>query len=98
MFSGMAVASCSQLSIFKKHTVHKTLTMSNKCLFFRKKLLGNGKLQSRIFVSAEYSADNFWPNTRPKTFSVDHYFLQLISVQRRKNERVKERKWKWKRE
>jgi hypothetical protein len=56
---------------------------NNKDNFFGKILLGNKKLQNktffvfgstcRIFVSAEYSADNFRPNTRPKTFSVDHF-------------------------
>jgi hypothetical protein len=48
--------------------IHKTLTMSNKSLLSRKILLGNGKLPNkiffvsgstcRIFVSAEYSAEN----------------------------------------
>jgi hypothetical protein len=38
----------------------------------------------RIFVSVEYSADNFRPNTRPKTFSVDHYCSDnIISASQR---------------
>jgi hypothetical protein len=61
----------------------ETLTKSTKNQLSPKKLLGNGKLLNktffvfgstcRIFVSAEYLADNFRPNTQPKTFSVDHY-------------------------
>jgi hypothetical protein len=58
--------------------MHKSLTKSTKKQNFSKKWLGNGKLLNktffvfgstrRLFVLAEYSANNF----RPKMFSVNH--------------------------
>jgi hypothetical protein len=67
-----------------KHTCIKHGQCQLKVYFLGKILFGNEKLLNktffvfgstcRIFVSAEYSADNFRPNTRPKTFSVDHYW------------------------
>jgi hypothetical protein len=58
--------------------MHKKLTTLTKSLLSREKLLGNEKLLNKpFFVFGStclifVSADNFPPNTPPKTFSVDH--------------------------
>jgi hypothetical protein len=69
MFSGMAVASCSQLSRFmgnKNTQWHKTLTMSNRCLFSLKNGFEIESYKMRLFsfsaAPAEYS---FRPIIRP---------------------------------
>jgi hypothetical protein len=72
-FLGLQLQVAVNCQDLKNQSVHKILTMSNTCLFFRKKLLGNGKLLNKtFFVSAAPAEYSFRPNIRPKTVSADH--------------------------
>jgi hypothetical protein len=61
-----------------------------KVIFLKKNWLGNDELLNktffvfsstcRIFVSAEYSADNFLPNTGPKASSVDQWKVESVKT------------------
>jgi hypothetical protein len=82
-----------------KHLCMKHWKCQLKIYFLGIKLIRNVKFQNNHFfvfgktfwkkLLDEFSADNFRTNTRPKTFSVDHFSGYLTTIQLGKYSRVK---------